>query len=325
MSNNRYTICADGGGSKLQLLLFDEQYRLCGTGRSGPVNGNYTRQTIQQQIQLAVSECIRDIPPGSIQQAILSAPGMYDAATLFFEEIGRHSPEAQSLFISEGKACLLAGCYQTHGFVALSGTGSGIFRIDGEQEQHMGGWGYLLGDFGSGFLIGQYGLQAAIQDYEGWGEKTVLTQMACQEYGTEQLWDILEPIYRHSFPVKRIAAFCRSVGKAADMGDHAAIEILRRAADEIAAQTTQMLVRYPEEHPTVVVSGGSWKCSRLLYEFFRERMLVGFTSACILKPVFEPVMGGVILALQKQFPTSWMERTDKLKQEFRSFLYQPDS
>lgn len=322
MSKKKFTLCADGGGSKLQLLLFDEDFRLCAVGKSGPINGTYPTQTILEQIQIAVSQCVGNIPLGSIEQAILSAPGMNEAIRLFFQEMEHHSPGVQCLFISEGKACLLAGCFKNHGIVALSGTGSGIFRIDDEQEQHLGGWGYLLGDFGSGFLIGQYGIQAAIQGYEGWGEETLLTQLACQEYGTQQLWDILDPIYKQPFPVKRIAAFCRMVGKAADEGDHAAICILRKAAHEIAGQTNRMLAQYPENHPAVVVSGGSWKCSPLLYQFFKEELTQNVPAVFVQMPVFEPVMGGVILSLQKQFPTDFMEHINGLKQEFHEFLYQ---
>lgn len=325
MSGEKFILCADGGGSKLQALLFDRQFRLHAAGKSGPINGSYSKENILAQIQTTVAECTQNIPPESIQKAILSAPGMNDAIDLFFEEVQRHSPAADCQFISEGKACLLAGSLQQEGIVALSGTGSGIFWIDGKKEYHLGGWGYLLADFGSGFLIGQRGIQAAIRGYEGWGESTLLIDMACEEYGASQLWDILQPIYLQSFPVKRIAAFCRLVGQAADLGDHAAIDVLRTAAREIAGQAASLLRKHPSKKADVVVSGGSWKCSPLLYTFFAEELHRDFPDIKVQMPLFDPVMGGVILTLQERFPTDFKRYIPTLQKEFQSFLFQPSS
>ncbi len=323
MSQESFTLCADGGGSKLQLLLFDDHFRLRSTGKSGPVNGMLSPSEAAEQIHMAAEECTGNIPPGSIREAILSSPGLNSPTSpihLFFQEILRHSPQAQCRIISEGKACLLAGSFRSEGFVALSGTGSGIFQI-GEKEDHLGGWGHLLGDFGSGFLIGKRGIQAAIRGEEGWGVSTELIELACEEYGVSRLWDLVEWLYQQPFPIKLIAGFCRAVGKAANRGDPAAIAILQKSAREMADQAGAMLQRYPEKEPFVLVSGGSWKCSPLLYRFFSEKLVSRYPLAQVQRPVFEPVMGGVVLTLQERFPSDFRQHFDPIKEEFREFLY----
>lgn len=140
---------------------------------------------------------------------------------LFFLEVKKHSPRVRCSPLSEGEACLLAGSFRREGTVTLSGTGSGVFQV-GPAAAHLGGWGYLLGDFGSGFSIGQKGLQAAIRWEERWGKETCLEELACQAYGVKQLWDLLPVIYGETFGVKQVASFCRLVGRAADEGDEAA-------------------------------------------------------------------------------------------------------
>ena len=136
------------------------------------------------------------------------------------------------------------------------------------------GWGYLLGDFGSGFFIGQKGLQAAIRGEEKWGKETCLGDFARQAYGVKRLWDLLHVIYEDSFAVKQVASFCRWVGMAADNGDEAALEILYEAACELSGQAAVMLRNAEQQEPFVLAAGGAWKSSSFLFRSFTEQLKV---------------------------------------------------
>lgn len=320
MTRGNLTLCADGGGSKLQLLLADESLSLCASASSGPVNGTFPEEVVREQIRAAVASCTRGVPQGAIGCAVLSAPDGNDAARLFFEEVRAHSPQACVRFLSEGRACLLAGTLSSRGIVTLSGTGSGVFFVDGEEEDHLGGWGCFLGDFGSGYVIGQRGLQAAIRAEEGWGEQTALVRLARAQYGVERLWELLPLLYRQPFPVKKIASFCRSVGEAADAGDRAALRILREAARELAEQTKVMLRRHPGAQEAVV-SGGSWKCSRRLFQSFAALLSEEGGDVRARLPEFEPVVGGVILALRERGCADLAEFLPRLREELAPFRY----
>lgn len=324
MEEGYYTLSADGGGSKLIVTVFDDGFHFRAAGYGGPVNGCFSIEEKRRQIEEALSECLAEVPPGRIRRAFLAAPWMGKQEDLaendiFFQEVKKHSPNVLCCPLNEGAACLLAGSYRREGTVVLSGTGSGIFQV-GSGEAHLGGWGYLLGDFGSGFSIGQKGLQAAIRGEEKWGKETCLGDFARQAYGVKRLWDLLHVIYEDSFAVKQVASFCRWVGMAADNGDEAALDILYEAACELSGQAAAMLRNAEQQEPFVLTAGGAWKSSSFLFRSFSEQLKVQIPSARIHKPVFEPVMGGVILSLLEKQEGDEAERLEKLKKEFPQFL-----
>jgi N-acetylglucosamine kinase-like BadF-type ATPase len=65
----------------------------------------------------------------------------------------------------------------TDGYCVICGTGAGAVRIrGGEVERVVDLAGWLAGDLGSGFWLGQQAARAAVADLEGRGNKTVLTR-----------------------------------------------------------------------------------------------------------------------------------------------------
>ena len=57
---------------------------------------------------------------------------------------------------------LIGGTGKQQGVIVISGTGSIVYGIDQfSQEARAGGWGYLLGDEGSGYEIGKNGTSSS--------------------------------------------------------------------------------------------------------------------------------------------------------------------
>ena len=146
MREGDFTLSADGGGSKLAAVMFDDAFHFRAAGYGGPVNGSFSETEKRRQIAAALSPCLSSVPSGGIGRAFLSAPwtGSRDEEednNLFFLEVKKHSPRVRCSPLSEGEACLLAGSFRREGTVTLSGTGSGVFQV-GPAAAHLGGWGY---------------------------------------------------------------------------------------------------------------------------------------------------------------------------------------
>ncbi len=110
------------------------------------------------------------------------------------------------------------------GVAALGADTSGAFRrVDAR--------GYLLGDFGGGFWIGQRGLQAALDAVEARGAETTLTG-ALAALGSPA--DVYHGAMGSVPAPKYVAAFALEVLRAADAGDPLSRTIIRAAGDEIA-------------------------------------------------------------------------------------------
>ena len=71
-------------------------------------------------------------------------------------------PVEKTYIHSDVFMALMGATLGAPGVAVVAGTGSMAVAVDKEGSQHVrGGWGYLLGDAGSGFYLGQRGLIAA--------------------------------------------------------------------------------------------------------------------------------------------------------------------
>jgi N-acetylglucosamine kinase-like BadF-type ATPase len=118
------------------------------------------------------------------------------------------------------------------GTVVISGTGVAGLGSDGiARHRRVDARGYLLGDFGGGFWIGQRGLQAALDAIEQRGEPTALGRLSA-ELGAPS--DIYLAAMASTPAPAYVAAFAPHVLAAAGDGDAVAERILRDAATQIA-------------------------------------------------------------------------------------------
>jgi N-acetylglucosamine kinase-like BadF-type ATPase len=175
--------------------------------------------------------------------------------------------------------------------VVIAGTGSMCAgRISSADPiVHTGGWGWLLGDEGSGFHIGWEGLRAALRGYEGSGPQTLLTFYACDFYGAKVPEDLLDIFYNPNKRHNEIAAFSKYVG---DLDDPVAHAIVQRCAAELA-ETAKALLRKLPDHTQIGLWGGVFeRC-----EHYRQAFLQALGMPANVLPV-PPVQGAAIAAMR---------------------------
>ncbi|MFJ4223252.1 BadF/BadG/BcrA/BcrD ATPase family protein [Microbacterium sp. NPDC089695] len=118
------------------------------------------------------------------------------------------------------------------GTVAICGTGVAALGVGVDTApRRVDARGYLLGDLGGGFWIGQRGLQAALDAIEGRGEPTMLSDLSAR-LGSPS--DIYLQAMGSTPPPAFVATFAPDVIRAAGAGDAIAAGILRDAARELA-------------------------------------------------------------------------------------------
>ncbi len=156
----------DGGATKTICLLSDEG--VLSAGLSGP--SNYitigvegARRAIEEAVTRALKGC------QGIQRVDVAYLGMAGAegprGKRIFNDIMQGLGIAGRVFVDTDAAIAVAGATACKpGVVVISGTGSIAYGVNrfGERRR-AGGWGYLLGDEGSGFDIGRRGLASALR------------------------------------------------------------------------------------------------------------------------------------------------------------------
>ena len=100
-----------------------------------------------------------------------------------FRAAGRTGPIG---FAGDVQAMFSSVTATTDGYCVICGTGAGAVRIrNGEVERVVDLAGWLAGDLGSGFWLGQQAARAAVADLEERGEKTALTPAVLDAFKIE--------------------------------------------------------------------------------------------------------------------------------------------
>lgn len=143
------------------------------------------------------------------------------------------------------------------GVVVASGTGSIILAVGPGGVARVDGWGYLMGDAGSGFWLGREALDAVMRAHDGRGPATSLTPIV------QSRWPELEDAYvqLQSDPAKVsvIAWFAEAVAAHA-ASDEVAARICREAGEELALSVVTALRRVgTDADPVVSAIGGVFR------------------------------------------------------------------
>ncbi len=311
-----YYLSADGGGTKLLVVLYDENLKVIATASAGGTNTNFRPEAeVRQDMERAINACVQ--PDEPLECAYLCIVG---PSRLFEELLRKRTEVKRTVFVNEGEMALLAGAGVQHGVLALSGTGSGVFALQPEGRTHIGGWGSIFGDEGSGYEIGAMTLRAAIFASDGRGPATAIAPLLMKRWGLESLRGIVSRVYNVADTRRPTASAALIAREAAEAGDAVALSIYAHAARQIAHMTVTLLSKTPHWTGPIVVGGSVWKGNTGMFQTYSELVKEHFPDASVLMPLFEPVVGGAALfALESdRKPTEFLE---VMKREFNQYIY----
>jgi N-acetylglucosamine kinase-like BadF-type ATPase len=251
----------DAGGTKTVCLLADADGNIVSEARGGGAN-------LQAVGELEVEKVLHDV----MERAIGDRPVMPAAICLGIAGVDREGDgaviagvmrrigyKARVLVANDALIALVAGVGDEPGVVVIAGTGSIAYgRNAANEAARAGGWGYVLGDEGSGYWIGRQALRAVVREADGRGRPTALTPLVLAHFGALRPQELVHAIYSHVLKPQAIAAVARAVERAADDGDELALEILDVGARELAACARSVVTRLGmrDEAFTFVLAGG---------------------------------------------------------------------
>lgn len=266
----RYYIGIDGGGTNLRVAVLDQSLNVLGQSLRGTANPNAVgRDTAVALIQEAMREAIQSAGVNAEQIAgvgigVAGAPVDRDEAWLR-GIVTSVTPKAHIFPSSDHEIALVAALGERYGLLILSGTGSNVYAVNREgQSAQVGGWGYLLGDEGSGYWIGMQALKAMVHHADGSGHGTRLTDEILTRLGLDHPKNLIAWIYQ-SNRHRDIAGLASVVLElASGVGDSIALSIIERAAHELKAQADTALKRLHVQKLPVALTGGLLESPNLL-------------------------------------------------------------
>jgi N-acetylglucosamine kinase-like BadF-type ATPase len=297
-------LAVDAGGTKTAALIARQTGTMswCVLGRGRTQSGNPLSVGVDEatrSIAEAVTSARRDAnqPTARIARAVLSVAGAADAdiADQILNWARKAKLAGQTAVVSDVMPVLAAACDEAWGIALVAGTGSIAFgRSRDGRTVRSGGWGYLLGDDGSGYAIGRAGLRHALANID---DPDSMTQMLLDDLHASSTAEITKIIYRDCDPRAAIASVAERVISAAEVDNAAARAILDEAAGDLAAlaaRTAKSLGLAEEVFP-LAVAGGVLVGSRYLREQVEVELRLA-AMRCDMRLVADPLEGCLRLA-----------------------------
>ena len=302
MKIRKYFLGVDGGGSKTTAVVFSDAGEFI--GRAAGESINYYSVGFENARQ-AMKEIIEKLPQKSFDCAVIGMSALNDRASP--DETERFCSgiinSKKIIMDSDLYVALEAVSEKEECAVIISGTGSvAALRKSNGEIKHAGGWGYILGDEGSGYSIGLRGIKTAIRAYEGSADETILIQECKEHFNTDNLYDLIDLYYTQKVTRKKTAAFAARVCECAESGDKTALKIIETEAD-LLFETAVSLLKSAKKETPIGLWGGIFQHSDVFRNYF-IRLLNnrGFGNVKLL--TFTPEVGAIIVCCAEESPES---------------------
>lgn len=326
MGHDMLMVGVDGGGTATRAVLTTPDGRCVGygvAGRGNPISAGAEQaaDAVLEAVRAAVASSGRTMSDVSVIVAALAGQTASGAGADALRALLRADGFGGALgFESDLLALYFSGTAAASGYAVVSGTGACAIRVEGGRiVATADGLGWLLGDLGSGYWIGQRVVKAAVRDLDGTGPATDLTRRLLERLGIGQGVDAqgdaqgdapgigapglrspggdgrppaLERLVAalYALPPIELASFAPLAVASAD--DPVAAGILRRAGEHLADSLVAVLAG----PGPLVIGGGVLSRPGPVRDVLLRRS--GEGSVDEVHPVVDGVVGAGLLALR---------------------------
>jgi len=187
-------------------------------------------------------------------------------------------------------ACL--GAHDGHdGGIVIAGTGSAALALVGGKRHWLGGWGFPLGDDGSGAILGRAALRRAALAFDDMIESSGLLEDLLAEFSRDRQglgdWALT------ALP-RDYARFSPRIFAAAAAGDRHGVELVKEAASGVAQMVTALIARGA---PSIALIGG---LAKPITPFLPEKL-----GKHLIEPHRDPLDGAIMMARRAAGLKDW--------------------
>ena len=260
--------------------------------------GVRTTSPLGPQLAGMASEVLREaqVDPSGVVLAI-GTSGVADVkglAASLRAELGEPGKGPREIVVAHDSISSYLGALgESEGVVVAAGTGAIIFGVGSESTARVGGWGYLMGDEGSGFSVGARGWHAVMRDHDGRGPATALTEDFRAEF--PDLESAYVTIQGDRDRIRRVASYSRRVTAHAATDD-VARGIAQWAGHELAVSVAAAARRVGLHDTVRVARLGRVLTDPTVQEAFSASLLADIPGAVIVEPAGSGLDGAALLA-----------------------------
>lgn len=301
MADNSIYLGLDAGGSKTELVAAstqDEELLNLFDSSANPARVGFADSI--EVLSRMIREAIRQLPGRSVTSvcAGIAGAGRISDQSRIHAGIHENIPELASdhvVIVHDADIALEAAFEDEGGIMVIAGTGSvALARTKSGESKRVGGWGYLIGDEGSGYALGLLGMRACAHAIDG-GPETMLRARIAEEFGIHDVTDIFYRVYEEKMPLQKLAPL---VARTAEEGDRVALEIVKRQTRELAEQVSWLAAQCPDITQQFALLGGLVN-EPFYRDALREAVQLTLGGWTFVRPLNRPVIGAWRLARRR--------------------------
>ena len=278
----------DGGGTGCRAALADLSGRVLGRGSGGPANVRTDLEGARRNIQQAVDQAFA---AAGLEPALIAST---DAVLgLAGSNVGDHAARLMAMLpfrrsvIETDALIALEGALGPHdGAIAALGTGTVYLGRIGGQLQRVGGWGFMIGDLGSGARIGRDLLQEALLVHDGVRQGSPLTRIVLDRFGGDPRGMVEFTATAQPADYGGLAPL---VFDHVDAGDAVACMLVARAVADVEESLDAFSLKSP--HRLCLLGGLAG----------RYALLLGERHRALLEPPLQDALGGAVSIALSRF------------------------
>ena len=280
----------DIGGSKTQALRAEDgiivQEAIAGSANVASVGSGEAGRQLDVILERLGADDIRAVCAGA---AGVDTPA---GEAQLRDLLAKRLPNARIRVVHDSQL-ILAASGVVDGIAVISGTGSVAWGRRAGQHARAGGWGYLLGDEGSGYWVAREAVRRTLARIDRGEPADRLGQQLAADCGLQATEQLLDHFYAQ--PDRRYwAGRARVVFELANSGDPVSTQIVESAAAALTELAVAVAGRLDSTGP-VVLAGGLAVHQPALQTIVRRRLAERrLNDVRIL--IVDPVRGAVQLA-----------------------------
>lgn len=296
----RYFLAIDAGGTGTRCWVADSA-RVLGRAETGTIKLlNVPEATASQRLRDVIERAAADagVRADRISVSCVGLSGVSVQTTRRWAETKMRQIVSGEVLICGDEAIALDAAFRDgSGVLVIAGTGSHVVgRFADGSHVTAGGWGPVIGDEGSGMWIGIEAIRAGLhaRDRE---EPTAILDAVMSAWGLQELGELIGKA--NGSPKPAFGELVEVVVGCANRGDAVAVDVLRRAGQELAEQVRlvvkRMMARGESQKrlPEVAFTGSVLAKIPQVYAAFTEALSIAMPGLVVRTEAVQAIEGAL--------------------------------
>lgn len=303
----KYVAGLDGGGTKTNVVVADEQGKVLNAFTSGALNLNgEDHERVRQNLREILSSISKLC--GGLDQCVhicIGAAGIShpEAGTRLMDAVRESGYHAGLTLVGDHEAALYGALENPYGMILIAGTGSICYGVNERGNSHRtGGFGHLIDDEGSGYSIGREILSAVVKAHDGRIPPTLLEGMVRKQLRIQEDPDpvraLVSFVYDKNRNKRDIAALAPLLNEACALGDQAAFAIAHTSAEALYGLVVPVAERLSLQEGRLAFAGSVLLHNTYVQAALRERLAQRYPRLGMDMPGHDAAWGAAMMALR---------------------------